>query len=269
MLTRVAALWAHRKVCWILVKRDLRVRYARSVLGYLWSVVEPLANALVYFVIFGFIFVTNDAGHQPYFLFLLIGLLPWQWFNNSMSDSTRALLQEWKLVKSTALPREIWVVRLVVAKGVEFVLSLPVLVLFLVIFGVLGQVHLNALLVLFPLAMVLQFLMQVGIGLILAPVTVLVNDVQPLVRIFLRVFFYLCPVIFRLDLLQRPGIPTIVRDLYVYNPFSGILELYRAGFFESALTTGSILSAVVGTAILLVTGGIVFARLERAVLKEI
>lgn len=270
MVKRLAALWAKRKVCWILVKRDLRVRYARSVLGYVWSVVEPLANALIYFVLFGFIFVTTtDPGHSPYFLFLLVGLLPWQWFNNSVTDSTRALLQEWRLVKSANLPREIWVVRLVIAKGIEFLLSLPVLVFFFAIFAVLGQARLNPLIALFPVAMAIQFLMQVGIGLILAPVTVMVNDVQPLVRIFLRVFFYLCPVIFRLDLVQKPGIPAIVRDIYTYNPFSGVLELYRAGFFEAPINWVSVASALIGTTVFLVVGAWVFTRLERAVLKEI
>ncbi len=270
MTKRLAALWAERKVCWLLVKRDLRVRYARSVLGYLWSLIEPLANALIYFMLFGFIFVTSvEPGHRPYFLFLLIGLLPWQWFNNSVSDSTRALLQEWKLVKSTRLPREIWVVRLVLAKGIEFLLSLPVLAVFVLVYVLLGETHLNAGLLWFPVAMVLQTLMLVGLGLMLAPITVLVNDVQPLVRIFLRVFFYLCPVILRLDVLNQPKVPQFVRDIFIYNPFSGILELYRAGFFPAGINWVSVAAAVVGTALSLAVGGFVFARLERAVLKEI
>lgn len=271
MIKRLAALWADRRVCWILVKRDLRVRYSRSVLGYFWSLIEPLANALIYFMLFGVIFSSSgvEPGHQPYFLFLLIGLLPWQWFSSSVSDSTRALLQEWKLVKSTKLPREIWVVRLVLAKGIEFLLSLPVLVFFWIVYALLGQASLNPGILWFGVAMVLQFFMQVGIGLFLAPVTVLVNDVQPLVRIFLRVFFYLCPVILRLEVLESPRIPAFVRDIFVYNPFSGVLELYRAGFFGVGINWVSVGAAVVGTVISLVIGGYVFARLERAVLKEI
>ena len=266
---RLAALWAERKVCWILVKRDLRVRYARSFLGYVWSIVEPLANALVYFLIFGVVFQLSDAGHKPYFLFLLIGLLPWQWFNTAVTDAPRALLQEAKLVKSTNLPREIWVVRMILAKGIEFVLSLPVLLLFFVIYAVRGEAHVNGMLWLFPVAMVVQFLLQVGIGLILAPLTVLVNDVQPLIRIFLRVFFYLCPVIFQLKQLENPKVPQIVRDIYVYNPFTGILEMYRAGFFDNPPTVAPIVSAFVGTAVILLIGGLVFTRLEKPVLKEI
>lgn len=269
MLTRLAALWADRRVCWLLVKRDLRVRYSQSILGWVWSVVEPLANSAVYFVIFGILFGARDAGHQPYMLFLIIGLLVWQWFNTSVTDAPRALIQEQKLVKSTSLPREIWVVRLVMAKGIEFLLSLPVLVLFFGVYAVLGQAALNPRLALFPLAMALQFLLQVGIGLFLAPVTVMVNDVQPLVRIFLRIFFYLCPVIFGLSFLDRPSVPEFLKWIYVYNPFSGILKLYRAGFFPNEINLISVASAVVGTAVALAVGGLVFARLERAVLKEI
>jgi len=269
MLTRLAALWADRKVCWLLVKRDLRVRYSQSLLGWVWSIVEPLANSAVYFVIFGVLFGARDAGQDPYMLFLIIGLLVWQWFNTSLTDAPRALIQEQKLVKSTSLPREIWVVRLVMAKGIEFLLSLPVLVLFFVVYAALGQASLNPRILLFPVAIIVQFGLQVGIGLFLAPVTVMVNDVQPLVRIFLRVFFYLCPVIFGLSFLDRPSVPDFLKWVYVYNPFSGILELYRAGFFPQDVNLTSVASAVIGAALALVVGGVVFARLERAVLKEI
>lgn len=271
MIKRIAALWRERRTCWLLVKRDLRVRYSRSFLGYLWSLIEPLANAMVYFLIFGIVYSTSgiEPGHQPYILFLLLGLLPWQWFNSSVSDSTRALLQEWKLVKSTNLPREIWVVRMVLAQGIEFLLSMPVLTAFWLVFALMGHASLNANLVWFPVAMLIQFFLQVGIGLALAPITVLVNDIQPLVRIFLRVFFYLCPVILQLKVLESPRVPGWIRTIFVYNPFSGILELYRAGFFPVAINWTSVGAAVMGTLLALLVGGSIFARLERAVLKEI
>lgn len=269
MRNRLVALWADRKVCWLLVKRDLRVRYSQSWLGWVWSVIEPLANSAVYFVIFGVLFGARDAGHQPYMLFLIIGLLVWQWFSTSLTDSPRALIQEQKLVKSTSLPREIWVVRLVMAKGIEFLLSLPVLVLFFTVYFILGQATLNARILLFPVAMLVQFVLQVGLGLFLAPVTVMVNDVQPLVRIFLRIFFYMCPVIFGLSFLDRPSVPEFLKWIYIYNPFSGILELYRAGFFPQEINMTSVVSAVVGAGLALVVGGLVFARLEKSVLKEI
>jgi ABC-2 type transport system permease protein len=257
-------LWARREILWTLVRRDLRVRYAKSALGYLWTVLDPLAMALIYFMIFVVVFRRPDAGHQPYFLFLLIGLLAWQWFNGSVAETSRALLAEAKLVRSTRLPRELWVVRVVIAKGIEYVLSLPVLIVFTGWYVLQGETQVNWRLVLIPLGIIMQFLLQVGIGLLLAPVTVLVDDTTRVVRILLRMLFYCTPIIF---VIERA--PEWLKVLLWFNPMSGILEFYRAGFFSNALQAPPIWAGVAVTFTLLMSGITVFGRLERAVLKEI
>lgn len=261
---RLKALWARREVLTTLVRRDLRVRYARSVLGYLWTILDPLAMALIYFMIFAVIFKRPDAGHHPYFLFLLVGLLAWQWFNSSVSETSRALLAEAKLVRSTSLPRELWVIRVVIAKGVEYVLSLPILVAFTIFYLIGGETSLNWRLILLPLGFLLQFFVQVGIGLLLAPLTVLVEDTQRVVRIIMRMAFYCTPIIYSLDTVPEP-----LRKLLWANPMSGVLELYRAGLFNEPLVIQPIIACVVMTAGFLVVGATVFKRLERSVLKEI
>src|SRR6476661_9426947 len=154
IFSRTQAIAAKRSVLWTLIVRDLRVRYANSVLGYVWTVLDPLLMSLIYFVVFVYIFKRGDVGHKPYFLFLVIGLLSWQWFSGAVTDTSRALIQEAKLVRSTNLPREIWVLRVVPSKGVEYLLSLPVLLAFTAIYFVKGDTHLNGWLVLFPFAVV-------------------------------------------------------------------------------------------------------------------
>lgn len=264
MITHFEALWARREILSTLVRRDLRVRYARSVLGYLWTVLDPLAMALIYFMIFAVVFKRPDAGYHPYFLFLLIGLLAWQWFNASVSETSRALLAEAKLVRSTRLPRELWVIRVVIAKGVEYLLSLPILLLFAAYYVLNGTTHLNWRLVLFPVGLVLQFLLQVGIGLLLAPVTVLIDDTTRVVRIILRMMFYTTPIIYTID-----RAPEWLKVVLWFNPLSGILEFYRAGFFPNHLQRAPILAGMAVTLVYLVVGAYTFTRLERAVLKEI
>ena len=264
LLTRTNAVMARRQVLWTLVVRDLKVRYSRSVLGYLWTILDPLAMAGVYFFVFTFIFKARRIGEQPYILFLIAGLLAWQWFSGSLTDTSRALLQEAKLVRSTNLPRELWVVRVVIAKGIEFLLSLPVLALFTVYYLLKGQVHLNAGLLLIPVGFVMQFLLLVGVGLLLAPVTALVTDTQRVVRIFLRMFFYLTPVIYGVH-----AAPVRVRHLLSLNPMTGIMELYRAGLFSREVNWESVFVGGAMTLVILGAGALVFARLERAVLKEI
>ncbi len=267
ILKELRDLYQERRVLALLVRRDLRVRYAQSFLGYLWTVIDPLANALVYFMIFVVIFQRADAGYHPYFLFLLAGLLPWQWYNAAVSESTRALLAERQLVRSTNLPRQIWVVRLVASKGLEFIYSLPVLVVFVVIYVFQGEATIDWELVYWPLAIFLQFLLVTGIGLMVAPLTVLINDIQPSVRIFLRVYFYMTPIIFNLELLDR--IPAAIKWIFQVNPLTGILELYRAGLFASSPRWSVVAIGAAVSILTFVAGWLIFKRLENPVLKEI
>lgn len=264
MIQRYRGIWERRAVLSTLVRRDLRVRYARSWLGYLWTIIDPLAMALIYFVVFAVIFKRPDAGHKPYFLFLLIGLLPWQWFNASINESARALVAEARLVRSTNLPRELWVIRVVIAKGIEFLLSLPVLLAFVIVYVALGDTTLNWRIVLFPLGLVLQFVLLTGIGLLLAPATVLADDTIRVVRIVLRMLFYGTPIIYTLNIA-----PLWLQKVLWFNPLSGILELYRAGFFTTPFQMEPFIASIVISFGLLAWGAVTFARMERAVLKEI
>jgi ABC-2 type transport system permease protein len=260
----MAAVTRRRGILWTLVQRDLRVRYSRSLLGYVWTVLDPLLMASVYFVVFTFIFKAGRVADTPYFLYLLSGLLAWQWFTGGVNDTAKSLIQEARLVRSTNLPREIWVIRCVVAKGVEYVLSLPVLVGFILYYLVVGRVELDWELVFFPLGMVLQFGLIVGLGLILAPVTVLATDMQRVVRIVLRFMFYLSPVLYGLH-----SVPEQLRAILILNPLNGILSLYRGGLFERGISWLDVGISATITVVLLVLGFWTFARLERPVLKEI
>ena len=268
LISRTQAIAARRSVLWTLIVRDLRVRYANSVLGYVWTVLDPLLMSLIYFLVFVYIFKRGDIGHQPYFLFLVIGLLSWQWFSACLTDTSRALIQESKLVRSTNLPREIWVLRVVLSKGVEYLLSLPVLLAFTAVYFVKNDTHLNWWMLMFPVAVVVQGLMLTGLGLLLAPVTALVTDMQRVIRIFMRMLFYATPVIYAGHVVPAP-----YDKITWINPMTGILEMMRAGFFshagDQAIVWGAIYTSVVVTVVLLFIGNTVFGRLERAVLKEI
>ena len=247
------------------MQRDLRVRYSRSILGYVWTVLDPLLMATVYFVVFTFVFKAGSrVADTPYFLYLLSGLLGWQWFTASVNDTTKSLIQEARLVRSTNLPREVWVIRCVVAKGVEYVLSLPILVGFVAFYAIKGDAHLDWELVLFPLGLVLQFLLLVGLGLVLAPITVLATDMQRVVRIVLRFMFYLSPVLY-----GSHSVPDGLRSILILNPLNGIMSLYRGGLFSRGVNWLDVGVCVGVTAFLLVLGFWLFARLERSVLKEI
>jgi ABC-2 type transport system permease protein len=284
---RVRRVIDYRRILWLLVKRDLKVRYAGSALGYVWSVLDPLLMSLVYWFVFAEIF-NRKVGFPPYILFLVIGQMTWAWFNGGVSGTVRALRAEAQMVRQSNVPREIWVLRVVVSKGMEFIFSLPVIAIFAIAY--LKSPTWAAFLL--PLAMVMCFFLVLGFGLILAPLTVLVRDVERIVPIFLRVMFYGSPVLYSVK-----DVPAHLHFFLSINPTTGMLVLARASFFPQELE-GSVPKenakhepifdkithkpivehvdnwhfvwhSAIGILIILAIGTFIFARLERPLLKEI
>ncbi|MGW9112787.1 ABC transporter permease [Microbacterium sp. NPDC055683] len=244
---------------WLLSARDLKVRYATSWLGYLWSVLDPLVMSLIYWFVFTQVF-HRSAGAEPYIVFLISALLPWVWFNAAVTDFTRAFNKDAKLVRSTAIPRSIWVNRIVLSKGIEFVCSLPVLALF----AVFGGAQLSWEVVLFPIAMLMQCALLIGLGLIVAPLCVLYSDLERTTRLVLRALFYATPIIYSID-----DLPGVFREVGAFNPLAGILTIYRAGFFPGEWDPLAVVVSAVMCVLFLGLGMVVFRRLERPLLKEL
>ena len=250
----------YRRSLWLLTVRDLRVRYSTSVLGYFWSILDPLVMAGIYWFVFTQVF-ERTVGEQPYIVFLLCALLPWMWFNGAVSDTTRAYLREAKLIRSTKIPRTIWVARLVLSKGIEFVASIPVLIVFAIITG--ATLHWQA--VFFVLGILIQAVLTMGVGLIVAPLVVFFRDLERATKLALRFLFYASPIIYGLVDLKELGLEV----WSAFNPLAGIFSLYRAAFFPDQLNWMAVgIGAAMSVAILGI-GILVFTRTERAVLKEI
>jgi ABC-2 type transport system permease protein len=247
-------------VLWLLAKRDLRVRYSTSALGYFWSILDPLLMAGIYWFVFTQVF-DRTVGDSPYIVFLLTALLPWMWFNGAVSDCTRAYLREAKLIRSTKIPRTIWVSSLALSKGIEFIASIPVIALFAIVYG--APLHWEVIYV--PLAIVLQGILTVGVGLIVAPLVVFFRDLERATKLALRFLFYASPIIYGLPDLSKMGLETLA----AFNPLAGIFSLYRAAFFPEQLDWFAVAVGAGMSVLLLVVGILVFRRTERAVLKEI
>jgi ABC-2 type transport system permease protein len=289
---RIRRVVDYRRILWLLVKRDLRVRYAGSALGYLWTVLDPLLMSLVYWFVFVKIF-QRHVGFPPYILFLVLGQMVWAWFNGGINGTVRALRAESQMVRQSNVPREVWVLRVVFEKGIEFVYSLPVVAIFALAY--LKSPSWDAFYL--PLAMLMCFLLVLGLGLILAPLTVLVRDVERIVPIVMRVLFYASPVLYSVK-----DVPAHLHTALSVNPTTGMLVLARASFFPAELAgyvpkeknrkvvTHEVIEhgrtvkvpvmhyvnnwhfvwhSAIGIAVILGIGVYVFSRLERPLLKEI
>jgi ABC-2 type transport system permease protein len=253
---------------WLLSARDLKVRYSTSFLGYFWSVLDPLVMSAIYWFVFTQIF-HRDVGEEPYIIFLISALLPWVWFNTSVSDFTRAFKKDARLVRSTAIPRSIWVNRIVLSKGMEYLFSLPVLVLF-VILALFVELDPNQTvqvgwgILWMPVAIVLQAVLLVGLGLLVAPLCVLFVDLERTTALILRAMFYATPIIYNVT-----DLPGVFQTLGAFNPLAGILMLYRMPFFPDQWNLFTLTISVVMSALILALGIWTFRSLERPVLKEL
>lgn len=255
----------YRHSLWLLTKRDLKVRYSTSFLGYFWSILDPLVMAAIYWVVFTQIFHRGKVGEEPYIVFLLCALLPWTWFNGVVSDATRAFTKEAKLIRSTKIPRSIWVSRLVLSKGIEFLVSIPVIIAFaLISIATPDPAQLHWQVVLVPIAVVLEAALALGVGLIVAPLVVFFRDLERAIKLGLRFIFYGSPIVYGLEQLDSP-----LKEIVAFNPLSGIFSLYRSAFFPKELNWFDVGVSAVMTVIILAVGILVFRRTVPTVLKEI
>lgn len=215
--------------------------------------------SLIYWFVFTQVF-SKGVGEEPYIVFLLSAMLPWVWLNGVVLDSTTAFTREAKLVRSIALPRWIWVGKIVAAKGIEFLLSIPVLVLFVVATGATVSWQI----VFFPLGILMLMVLCYGIGLIIAPLVVFFRDLERAAKLLLRVFFYGSPIIY-----GAADLPDFAQPLAWLNPLSGIFGLFRAGFFPDQLNWWLVGSSALLSAAILIIGLLVFRRSIGGVLKEL
>ena len=296
---RTKRVYNYRRILWLLVARDLKVRYAGSALGYVWTVLEPLLMSLIYWFVFTQIFHRNAGPNfSPFLLYLVSGQLAWAWFGGGVNGVTRALRAEAQMVRSSNVPRELWVLRVVASKAVEYLFSLPVLVIFAAAYVVAPTEYT----ILLPLGWLLEGALIIGMGLILAPATVLVRDLERIVPIFMRVMFYASPVLYSIS-----QVPPSIRAVFSINPTVGFLTITHAMFFPAAIneprqrltrdSNGQVLydyvdvhgrlvrvpvthtvyishwnwiwHSALATLIIFAVGVWVFIRLERAALKEI
>lgn len=246
---------------WLLSSRDLKVKYATNWLGYLWSILEPLALGLIYWFVFTQIF-PRGIGEDPYIVYLMTGLLPWTWFTHAVNDGTNALTKDKKLVRSTGIPNSIWVCRVALTTGISFLLSLPVLLAFLLAYH--REVTLTWGLLWFPVAMLLQLMLILGLGMMLSVLCVLISDLSRTTTLMLRIVFYASPILY-----SPHRLPESVSWIEMVNPMYGILSLYRVGFFPDLWTTPAVIESALISVGLLALGIVIFHSLIRPVLKDL
>ena len=233
MLKNLAGLWRHRALVGVLVSRELKARYRGSVLGFFWSLLNPLLMLAVYSIVFAFIFPGRSASTSPYALFLFTGLLPWNWLAGGLTDAASSLTTHGALLKKILFPAEVLPLVAVLAQGIHFILALPVLGAGLALgaAGVLGP----AVPVGWPILQAVPlFLLEgvfvAGVGLLLAALTVHFRDVKDILATGLSLWVFATPVLYALPDIKSERL----RAALLWNPATPFFEAWRDAFFRAA-----------------------------------
>jgi lipopolysaccharide transport system permease protein len=217
------------ELLYLLVQKELRVRYKSSVLGYLWALANPFAFAVVYYFAFKVIMRVQMPNYST---FLLTGMFPWIWLTNGLVQATASYRNNASLVKKVNLERAVLPLSNVVHEMVHFCFALPVLGFFIYLTG--GEMHASWLWQL-PLMMLLQLALVYPVALILALSNVYVHDVEYLVGIGLSLLFFLTPVVYPVSMA-----PEAYRHYFDWSPPAALISGWRGVLLDGAVIPGEL-----------------------------
>jgi len=224
LFANLANLFRYRGLIQSLVARDLKARYRGSVLGFVWSFVNPLLLLLIYSFVFTKIMPNHTKGIQPYALFMFCGILPWTWFSSSLSEAAGSLIAGGNLIKKVLFPAEVLPIVSVLTNMVHFFLGLPILIAFLVIYKHPPDAWD---LVWFPIAVIVQLLFTCALALIVSALAVHFRDIRDILANVLTLWFFATPIIYPMSL----ETVQMYKPLYNLNPFTHLAVSYQEILF--------------------------------------
>lgn len=251
-------LWRFRDLLKLLVSRNLKVKYQRSVLGFIWTLLNPLLSILVLYVVFSHV-VRLPIDH--YWAFLFSGYFAWNFTSQAINAGTLVLAEHTVMLRSVTFPAEITVIAATVSRLLEFAIELTLIFVLLAIFhhGALPASFLVA-----PLIVTLQLLVLLGLILPVAAMSVFYYDVRHLLPPVVQVLFYVTPVFYTLDLVPEP-----LRPLYYLNPIAGLMQLYHVTLYDGRFPSATLLGALSAAALLVCLIGYGIFRHYRPLLAEV
>ncbi len=250
--TRFARWGYYRDLVITLTGKEIKVRYKRTVLGYAWSLLNPIVYAVTYWIAFKAILNVRIEG---YFVFLLSGLFPWQWLSSSLMLSPLAFVNNASLIKKIRFPRYLIILSTVFTEGLHFLLCLPVLLAIMYLFGR-GEIAL-AWLWGIPILLLLQGTIIFGISLAIATCNAFFRDIERLLAMVMTVLFYLTPVIY-----EPRMVPAMFTPLMALNPFAPLIVAWRTLFLQGIVDWSAIGIASIAAVVSMGVGVLVFQRAQ-------
>ena len=251
-------LYDYRELLKTSVKKDIGGKYKHSFLGVLWSFVNPLLQIIVYAIVFPLIMRNNI---EYYVVFMVCWLIPWNYFSTVINRASFTMIENGNIIKKVYFPREILPLSVVTSETVTFLISSIIIVAFTIGYGL--GITIN--IVFYPILLVIQFILLLGISLFVSSITVYFRDLQHFIGVLLQLFFYATPIVYSID-----AIPENFTWIFKFNPMTYIIEGYRDIFYyQTTPEMGSLLIVLVIGILLCITGYLLFNKLQKKFAEEL
>ncbi len=258
MASTVKEIWDYRDMVYSLVKRELRGRYQKSVLGMLWNFLNPFFQILIYTIVFTIIFPSSI---ENYYIYLMAGMIPWNFFSEALGQGAGSIVANADMTKKIYFPREILTISSVTAKFVNMILAFVPVFLFIVFSPIGFSRHI----ILLPVIWIMEYCTALGLTLLFSSVTVYLRDMEYIVSVLLMAWIWATPIMYETD-----SLPVSVIMLLNLNPMTLLVKAYHQILYYHQMPDAEmLLICLLEGVILLLIGETVFHHLEGNFAEEL
>lgn len=213
----------YKDLLWFLTIRGIKAKYAQSVLGVSWAVIQPLFSTLVFTIVFGSL-AKIDSNGVPYFLFSFVALVPWTFFANTLTESANSLIANASMINKVYFPRLVLPLSSIFSKGIDFLIGFILLAGFMVWYQMIPSWEI----VFLPWLIGVLLMTSLGIGMILSAMAVQYRDVKHAMAFAVQLLMYAAPVVY-----PTTNVPATYQLAYSMNPMVGVIEGFRSVFLHT------------------------------------
>lgn len=244
----------YKDLLYFLVVRGIKAKYAQSVLGVGWAIVQPLVSTLIFTIVFGNLARINSEG-VPYFIFSLTALVPWTYFSNTLTESANSLVSNANLITKVYFPRMVLPLSAALSKLLDFGITFLLLIIILLINGF----GLSWMIVTLPILLVVLLLTSLGLGMWLAAMAVQYRDVKHALTFAVQLLMYVAPVVY-----PTSNVPAQFQFWYSLNPMVGVIEGFRAVFLHHQPMPWNFIGTGAAVSVLIfISGAFYFRKMEK------
>ena len=240
-LNYLKEIWFYREILYIFVWRNIKVRYKQTFLGIAWAIIQPLLSMIIFTIFFGNL-AKIPSSNLPYPVFVLCGLVFWNFFSNALSQASNSLIENQHIIQKVYVPKIILPLSSIITAGIDFLINLVLLGIILTVFK---QIPSWNIFLVIPLAWIISTISAIGIGFFLSALNVKYRDVRYALPFFIQTMIFVTPVIYGTNIIKNSN-----KIIMALNPMTGVIESVRvsiSGFnnFDWQIISISVISSVV------------------------